>query len=358
MTRDQTRGYPGEGPRKVPTWKVQTLGENDLSKPRLAKRGALAWQSGPVSPLAASIGMPNLLHVHAVADTTGLYAYVPAVRRWLQWCAQYNAPMNTVSQMDLSLADYLAYGCYMESFAIAEGRNALWGALYIFPEMIGAAPNSQRALKSWDRLAVTGEGSPIPLSFIMLLWQTMHANGDHEAADIAIVATDCYLRSSDWMLIQMRDITSGTDGMAIQLGIPERGESTKTGTRQGVRPDYDLTRSILASRLSSRKSNERLFDLTSEQFRAVWTKTCSQLKWWPGPPHALRHSGPSHDALHNYRNIDQIRIRGRWRAKTSVLRYMKTHTLIAVEASLPPPLRQAGMALLPKLGARALLPVQ
>ena len=58
--------------------------------------------------------------------------------------------------MDASLADYLAWGCYSEQLAIAEGRNALWGASCIFIELINKTPLAQRALKSWDRLAVVG----------------------------------------------------------------------------------------------------------------------------------------------------------------------------------------------------------
>ena len=46
---------------------------------------------------------------------------------------------------------------------------------------------------------------------------------------------------------------------AIQLGVAERGESTKTGVRQGVRPDFELTKQILANRTRGRKSNEKLF---------------------------------------------------------------------------------------------------
>eukprot|EP00972_Heterocapsa_arctica_P083327 12278424-Heterocapsa_arctica.AAC.1 len=75
--------------------------------------------------------------------------------------------------------------------------------------------------------------NPIPWVFIMLIWSTTHANNDHEAANACIVAADRVLRSSDWSLIHTSDFTVGHEGIAIQLGVPERGESTKTGARQG-----------------------------------------------------------------------------------------------------------------------------
>ena len=90
--------------------------------------------------------------------------------RWLEWCERFRPPLGTTERMDAALADYLAWGCYCEEFNIAEGRAALWGASCIFVELINATPLAQRALKAWDRLAVTGEGGPIPWAGVMVIW--------------------------------------------------------------------------------------------------------------------------------------------------------------------------------------------
>ena len=50
--------------------------------------------------------------------------------------------------------------------------------------------------------------------------------------------------------------------------------------------------------------------------------------------HGLRHGGPSHDTLHNTRTLEQIQLRGRWRAFESVRRYMKHGLLLKVTAQL------------------------
>ena len=73
-------------------------------------------------------------------------------------------------------------------------------------------------------------------------------------------------------------------------------------------------------------------------------------KFDPGPAHVARHVGPSEDArgtAHHgpYRTQDQIKNRGRWRAKTSVLRYPKSFILSAAEDALPKPLFSQGESL-------------
>ena len=258
-----------------------------------------------------------------------------------------------MKSMDTALADYLAWGCYQEAFGIAEGTNALWGATCIFTELLGRTPLAQRALKGWQRLAVTGEGGPIPWPGVMVLRETLLEMDEPIAADIVIVAADCYLRGHDWHLIQVRDVSSSGDKMGIQLGVPERGETTKTGTRQGVLPDFSLTKAIIQSNMEGKTPEQKLFDMTPAEFREIWSKACEKLHWYPGPPHSLRHCGPSYDASVAYRSLDAIRTRGRWRAKTSVLRYQKAHVLIAAEAAMPPELLARGRSLQDKLGKRA-----
>ena len=141
--------------------------------------------------------------------------------------------------------------------------------------------------------------------------------------------------------------------MALQLGVPERGETTKTGVRQGARPDFPLTRRILEKHLKGKSGAMKLFDLSPSVFRDHWAAACEALGWYPGPPHSLRHSGPSFDAATGYRNLDAVRTRGRWRAKTSVLRYQKAHVLVAAEAAMPKEILEAGTLLMNELGERA-----
>eukprot|EP00969_Alexandrium_andersonii_P116753 5161646-Alexandrium_andersonii.AAC.1 len=52
--------------------------------------------------------------------------------------------------------------------------------------------------------------------------------------------------------------------------------------------------------------------MSAEAFRRVWRATLESLGLsWVGPPHSLRHSGPSADATSGRRSLEDIRRRGR-----------------------------------------------
>ena len=81
-----------------------------------------------------------------------------------------------------------------------------------------------------------------------------------------------------------------------------------------------------------------------------------------GPAHTFRHVGPSEDLAGDetgkpYRTQNEVRNRGRWRAKTSVLRYGKTHALIAARSRVPEWVHALGTAEIKKLGQRAAVAV-
>jgi len=321
------------------------------------RRGYEAWKASPADhPVLRGPGGVNPLLVHKVTDATGL-SYCKAVRRFLVWCRLFDAPMATDSDKADSLTDYLAYLAYGERTYVGEGRLALFGVEYIFPEL-GPQTQARTALRSWDKMVVAGEGTPVPWVLVALIADALREAGEHEAADIVILSADMYLRESDWSMLRAGDVVNANGLVAIMLGVAERGEMAKTGPRQGVRPDYPLTAQILLERAAALRPDDLLFKITPAQFRAVFLAICVVLGIDVGPPHNLRHAGPSADAAYGYRTLDEIRTRGRWRAKTSVLRYMKSHTLIAAEARVPADLRARGELLLSMLGERAAVAIR
>eukprot|EP00969_Alexandrium_andersonii_P205473 9079362-Alexandrium_andersonii.AAC.1 len=63
-----------------------------------------------------------------------------------------------------------------------------------------------------------------------------------------------------------------------------------------------------------RPLDESVFGFRSEHFRRCWTEALEALGLqWIGPPHTLRHTGPSYDASTGRRDLEQIRRRGRWK---------------------------------------------
>jgi len=166
-------------------------------------------------------------------------------------------------------------------------------------------------------------------------------------------------------LIHPSDISySRTYGDSSQLGAPEKGLTTKTGPRQGVRPDRPLVeRLLLHYRDEARQAGRhRLFSITPQQFYRAWVAACDALGYHPGPPHSLRHTGASFDALEDwelgccYRDLGAIRVRGRWKMEASVQRYSKTHVYLRALAEMSPSQQQRGAELYSRLGRRPTVP--
>ena len=153
--------------------------------------------------------------------------------------------------------------------------------------------------------------------------------------------------------IQGRDVAiSDKYGLALTLGVPERGASTETGVRQGVRPDFEGSEALLRHYKGERSSEELLFPLSQVAFATWWRRAGEGLRYDPGPPHTLRHVGPSHDVMANCRTLQQVRNRGRWRAPSSCLRYAKSHQLIKTIECLPKDLTVHGEEHLEAMGFR------
>jgi hypothetical protein len=80
--------------------------------------------------------------------------------------------------------------------------------------------------------------------------------------------------------------------------------------------------------LQIKEPEERPIDLSSATFRRLWWRALGGLGLLHmGPPHSLRHSRPSADALAGL-DLEQIRRKGRWASPKSVQRYTKGHLLV------------------------------
>ena len=114
-----------------------------------------------------------------------------------------------------------------------------------YPEMLNNIPLTRRALQSWDRLAITGEGQATSFEACAVIAQNLRQNGQHDAADICLIPADMYLRLQDWQNLRREDIVGGQlgsslsesdlSGIAVLLGVLARGRdhqgwSTTRGT--------------------------------------------------------------------------------------------------------------------------------
>ena len=103
---------------------------------------------------------------------------------------------------------------------------------------------------------------------------------------------------------------------------------------------------MLADRKKENAASDRVFKITRDSYAKACSDAAKVLGVFLGPPHSVRHSGPSHDAATGYRTLWQIQRRGRWTSERSVLRYAKSQVWVEARARAPDHLMQRGAELL------------
>ena len=154
----------------------------------------------------------------------------------------------------------------------------------------------------------------------------------------------------------MEDISVSPEGeVSLALGVRARRETTKTGSGQGVLIDYPKTRSLLLRRKMRRGKKQRAFQVSKRRITALWDQFLAKYGHAPLPLHSLRHAGPSRDAYEGYRQLADIRKRGRWLSKDAVHRYSKSHLYVNALSMLLPEHFKEGRSLLRLWGERPMV---
>ena len=101
----------------------------------------------------------------------------------------------------------------------------------------------------------------------------------------------------------------------------------------------------MLGRLARRRKGTTLFNLDYAKLLTVWHQVLRQI----GLPqtfavlYQMRHSGPSHDRLHQLRTALEVKMRGRWASDTSVKRY-EAHSKLSLEFQrLPDSIQRASL---------------
>ena len=313
------------------------------SRMPLLKKGPLAWEMAKERPTSGRArGGVNRLHVHAVDDSTNK-AYAKEVRIFLNHVRSEALPFVTANQRDVTMADYLSDLCYIHQVGAQKGSLLFSGFLSIFPEHKGHMPETCRAMASWQRLALGGEGGPLASTTIAAVALDMTRRGHLLEALALWLSEDCYLREQDWHQLLGSDVFTDGATTAIVMGVRERGQKVKTGSNQGVSLDRAFVADALNAVVASIGPGESVFPFDPVQYRRVWWDTLRRLGLeFCGPPHNVRHSGPSADIGSGRRDLEQVRRRGRWASMNSVQRYTKDFRLVEHKSKVPAALTTEG----------------
>ena len=354
------RGFPGEGGKRGRRLGTGTPTKEGLhfDKITLRNRGARAWEQAETEPFERELsGGPTRILARKITDRVALAQYLPAVRQFMGFVMKHRIGTRGVSGLDRSMLRYVNTCCYVDRLGLEHARLAVFAAEWAYPEA-GRLELSRNALISWKRFAVLGEGQPVPWEGLTAITTRMAEQGHAESADVCEIAADAYLRSSDRILIRDTDITDSDEhGASMPLGVGERGESVKTGIREGVRIDREGVRQKLPQHKKQAvdEGGGCIFSVSQAGVYAHWAEACESLDCYAGPLHVIRHLGPRCDLLKGYRSLPQVQNSARWAVQSSVARYGKAHIYVRAEAGVPASLKALGAARLKALGSRARL---
>lgn len=163
-----------------------------------------------------------------------------------------------------------------------------------------------------------------------------------------------YLRPSG---LQGEDVVGPTRShpdLALNLHPEERLETSKMGlANESILLDSPIMPflNVGLKKLAQRRKGRYLFNLDYLQLRNIWENSMND----SGLPknhsvlYQLRHSSPSHDRLHNLRSALAVKMRGRWRADSSVRRYEAHARLHQQFQQLPSQLQEKCLSALTRL---------
>ena len=323
-----------------------------LSQAATRSRSASTGSAGSAASARSAAAAASLaLLPFSVGLATARKLYLPKVRLFLEHLRDRDLIIVPARRFDDALCDYFGYLAEARGLGPHWGDHTVAGLVFVWPELAGTLPRSQRAVKAWHRMSVDEEGQPVPLEIWEVIIDELKGRSARGAADFVAVSLDCYLRGGEAEKLTTDDviISTGANGetvVSIRLGVPERNERTKTGQRQGVIVDRPHVAALLISRKKELGPGCRLFGVSVDQVRHLLASVGTQLGIDIGPAHSVRHSGPAHDLWSGYRTLWHIQRRGRWVSERSVMRYAKTHSLLEARARFPAALMDRGGQLL------------
>ena len=287
--------------------------------------------------------------------------YQNAFDKFKAFASEHGLSVLPGPDVDQSLEVYLDH-LWFDGRGIYDARVAVYGAAYVQrsnlkdPTVLQLA---RAALRGWQKRMGDVSRDPMPQQALFLACDWLCDTGeaaDLSAAQALVTQFDGYFRPGEVCQVTANDIkiaptclrgagyplaavmiaqsSEGDDGGASRRPTTKAGEQDDTvvfGDAGSKKAGRDQVAGLLAKLMAAKKGRSTpLFGLTLPEYERRCKVAFQQCGLGPLrlTPHTARHGGPSTDAALGLRGEDQIQSRGRWKARKSVLRYMKQGRLM------------------------------
>ena len=175
---------------------------------------------------------------------------------------------------------------------------------------------------------------PLPLPMVTAIAASMWRAGLRRAGLGVIIAISAYLRPGELLSLKAKQIVApapaaGVPCWSLLLFPEEDGRPSKTGHFSTVvlldNPRFRFIDPVLEALKSRLAPDAALIDMSYPHFARALRQAADRVgvQTLQPAPYSLRHSGASLDMLDARRSIPEIKMRGRWQADGSMVRYVK-----------------------------------
>jgi hypothetical protein len=274
-----------------------------------------------------------------------LTAYTTAVERFETWARRRRLPLTDLREADLALTLYFSE-LYLEGERPAAGRYTRYGYLLLRTscdgDRNGDMPESRRALQGWTSLDPGRTRDPLPDIVVHWIASWFVDQDELEAAFAVMLQYDTYGRPSEILNLMRLDFTEPQpaagplfcNDWTVNLANSVDGRNRKNGELDdSVRigsPGRLWMRDATQLYLKGCRGPGRVFQLKLSHYENLFRSAAAALGLTALKPcpHAVRHSGPSHDTWARTLQLYEVKKRGGWKHDKSVARYEKHAKLL------------------------------
>lgn len=319
------------------------------------------------------LGKQNYLRDRSVGGAT-LRNYQAAVLRFEKEMGMDGVAGSNLATVDRAMCEYFNLK-FFEGYGHGLGRHTLFGWLFLRvpdSEHKVALSEARRSLAGWTKAAPGGVGLPLPPAAVHLLAQHLVEIGLPRMAACVLLQMDLYARPSEIVELLVSEVVPPNpfaggalaEEWAVQFfstevdrGVSKTGQSDET-VLVGI-CGRGWLREVLATLIVTAES-ERLFPFDLREYERAFGAGMRALNLTSlqGSPHALRHTGPSHDVMEKRITLEQAQKRGRWASFKSVVRYEKHGRMLRQAHKLVPEQHAAASRALAALRSRLVLAIR
>ena len=203
-------------------------------------------------------------------------------------------------------------------------------------------PRSWRAMKGWRKLCPSRSRLAYPLAVWCGLSWRMVVHGHVSKALFNLLQVSTYHRPGSLLRLRKMGLVRPTAGVtgtwSMVTNLSETTEMSKVGAQdESILLDSDWLQFAppMYKALIRGEPMDHVWNFTYPEYLKVFNQCAAELKI-PVVPYQARHSGPSIDRATKVRDLEEVRKRGQWLTRQSVMRYEKAGRLAATWQRLSP----------------------